>query len=91
MSSLFLSNVMTIGSCVDVYILSHENDNIYSRRYNYQYLILNKRKTIPKGQSKIQRNWQHMVHKTKKNKSKTQHNMCWTSLYTNNTNNVDKT
>jgi len=24
----------------------------------------------------IQRNWQHMVHKTKKNKTKTQHNMC---------------
>jgi hypothetical protein len=31
-----------------------------------------------KGQTKwtIQRNWQHMVHKTKKNKAKTQHNMC---------------
>ena len=91
MSSLFLSNVMTIGSCVDVYILSHENDNIYSRRYNYQYLILNKRKTIPKGQSKIQRNWQHMVHKTKKNKSK--HNTyCVVHHYTQtNTNDVDKT
>ena len=23
-----------------------------------------------------QRNWQHRVHKTKKNKTKTQHNMC---------------
>ena len=35
-----------------------------------------------KGQTKltIQRNWQHMVHKTKKNKAKTQHNMCWTPL-----------
>ena len=52
MSSLFLPNVMTIGSCIDVHILSHENDHIYSSRYNYQYLILNKRKTIPKGQSK---------------------------------------
>jgi ferredoxin-like protein FixX len=31
----------------------------------------------------IQRNWQHRVHKTKKNKTKTQHNMCWTTLYTN--------
>jgi hypothetical protein len=29
----------------------------------------------------IQRNWQHKVHKTKKNKAKTQHNMCWTPLY----------
>jgi hypothetical protein len=25
-------------------------------------------------------NWQHWVHKTKKNKTKTQHNMCWTPL-----------
>jgi hypothetical protein len=31
----------------------------------------------------IQRNWQHRVHKTKKNKTKTQHNMCWTPLCTN--------
>ena len=28
----------------------------------------------------IQRNWQHRVHKTKENKTKTQHNMCWTFL-----------
>ena len=27
----------------------------------------------------IQRHWPHGVHKTKKNKTKTQHNMCWTS------------
>ena len=31
----------------------------------------------------IQRNWQHRVHKTKINKTKTQHNMCWTPLYAN--------
>ena len=38
-----------------------------------------------KGNQKwtIQRNWQHRVHKTKKNKTKTQHNMCWTPLYAN--------
>ena len=35
----------------------------------------------------IQRNWQHSVHKTKKYK-KNQHNMYWTSLYTNNVNNT---
>ena len=29
------------------------------------------------------RNWQHMVYETKKNKTKTQHNMCWTPLYVN--------
>jgi len=28
----------------------------------------------------IQRNWQHRVHKAKKNKTKTQHNMLWTTL-----------
>ena len=26
---------------------------------------------------------QHSVHKTKKNKTEIQHNMCWTPLYTN--------
>jgi len=28
-------------------------------------------------------NWQNRVHKTKTNKAKTQHNMCWTPLYAN--------
>jgi hypothetical protein len=32
---------------------------------------------------KIQRNWQHGEQHTKKNKTKTQHNMCWTPLYGN--------
>jgi len=31
----------------------------------------------------IQRNWLHRLHKTKKNKTKTQDNMCWTSLCAN--------
>jgi len=31
----------------------------------------------------IQRNWQQRVHKMKKNKTKTQHNMYWTSLNVN--------
>jgi hypothetical protein len=43
----------------------------------------------------IQRNRQHRVHKTqdkdKQNKTKTQHNMCWTPLYAKNINNVNKT
>ena len=34
-------------------------------------------------QNTTQRNWQHVVHKTKTNKTKTQHNMCWTPLYVN--------
>ena len=35
-----------------------------------------------KGNQKwtIKINWQQMVHKMKKNKTKTQHNMCWTPL-----------
>ena len=39
----------------------------------------------------IQRNWQHSVHKTKTNKTKRQHNMCWTPIQQANTNNVNKT
>jgi hypothetical protein len=39
----------------------------------------------------IQSNWQHRSHKTKKNKTKTQHNMCWTPLCATNTGNVNKT
>jgi len=31
----------------------------------------------------IQRNRQHRVHKAKKNKTKPQHNMCWTPLCAN--------
>jgi len=29
----------------------------------------------------IQRNWKHRVQKTKTNKTKTQHNICWAPLY----------
>jgi len=42
----------------------------------------------------IQRNRQHKVHETKKNKTKTQHNMCWTPLFATNhkyLDNVNKT
>jgi len=43
------------------------------------------RQTIPKEQCKVtmKRNLQHREHKTKTNKTKTQHNMCWTPLYAN--------
>ena len=40
---------------------------------------------------KIQRNWQHRVHKTKKNKAKAQRNMRWSPQSANKTNNVNKT
>ena len=46
---------------------------------------MNKSYRIPMGQQKstIQRNWQYRVHKTKENKTKTQHNMCGAPLYAN--------
>jgi len=44
-----------------------------------------RRKTQDKW--KIQRNWQHRVYETKKNKPNTQHNICWTPLYSPPTNN----
>ena len=31
----------------------------------------------------VQRNWQHRIYKAKTNKTKTQHNMCWTPLCAN--------
>ena len=39
---------------------------------------------ISKGQHKCKTwiNWQDKVYKTKKNKTKTQYNMCWVQLYT---------
>ena len=49
---------------------------------------LNKRQRIPKGQSNMDNPeklaaYKCSVHKTKKNKTKTQHNMCWTPLHVN--------
>ena len=48
------------------------------------YMLVNVRK-YRRGNQKwtIQRNWQHRVHHTKKNKTKTQHNMRWTPLCAN--------
>ena len=43
-----------------------------------QNLIVNKRQRIPKGKSKMDD--PEILDKTKKNKTKTQHNMCWASL-----------
>ena len=50
----------------------------------YMYLWLNERE-YRRGNEKwtIQRNWQHMVHNTKKSNIKTQHNMCRTPLCAN--------
>ena len=33
--------------------------------------------------STLHRNWKRRVHKTKKNKTNTKHNMCWTPIYAN--------
>ena len=46
----------------------------------------NKRQRIQKGQSKMdnpEKLAKDRVHKTKNNKTKTQHNMCWTPLNVN--------
>jgi len=48
--------------------------------------VKTKRDRIPKGQSKMdnpEKLATYREHKTKKNKTKTQHNMCWTPLCTN--------
>ena len=57
---------------------------VYSRSECCNCCIINVRE-YRRGNQKltIQRNWQHGVHKTKKNKIKTQHNMCWTILLAN--------
>ena len=54
----------------------------------YIYLIYSDESIITvrknrRGKWTIQRNWQHRVYKTKTNKTKTQHNICWTPLYAN--------
>jgi len=54
--------------------------------YIYKCLWVNKMLENSEGAIKkkaIQRNWQQRVHKPKENKTKTQHNMCWTPLYAN--------
>jgi hypothetical protein len=49
---------------------------IYSIKLFVHYINV---REYQRGQSKFdnpEKNWQHSVHKTKKNKTKTQHNMC---------------
>ena len=48
---------------------------------NIDYSKENKRQR--KLKMTLQRSWQHRAHKTKINKTKTQHNMCWTPIYAN--------
>jgi hypothetical protein len=48
-----------------------------------QWFVINSREYRRANQKwTIHRNWQHGVHKPKTNKTKTQHNMCWTPLRT---------
>ena len=67
--------------------------NTHRKEWEKKSQNLNKRYQRGNQKRTIQRNWQHRVHMTKKNKTKTQHNMCWIRYhYTKtNTNNVDKT
>ena len=60
--------------------------NIHVRLLNYNlYSDINVRE-YRRGNQKwtIKRNWQHWVHKTKKNKTNTQHKMFWTPQYVSN-------
>jgi hypothetical protein len=49
----------------------------------YAYKVTNREYRRGNQKLTIQRNWQHRVHKTKTNKTKTQHNMHWTPLCAN--------
>ena len=63
----------------------HGNNTDSISKHNYD-----KRKRILKGQPKIKRNWQGIIHKRKTNRTETQHNMCWEPLYAKrNSNNVN--
>ncbi len=67
---------------IDFHIVNNMKKEMWTKTMKKQkqkediILIKRERQRIPKGQSKwaIQRSWQHRVHKTKTNKTKTQHN-----------------
>ena len=51
----------------------------YNTYLIYSSTLKNTQWEITKEQSR--KNWRHMTHETKENKTKTQQNMCWTPLY----------
>jgi hypothetical protein len=51
----------------------------------------NTKVAIENGQSRETGNIAYTKHKKKTNKAKMQHNMCWTSIFANKYNNVNKT
>ena len=53
---------------------------ILGNNYLYGQSPLNKYYRLPKGQSQMDSPEKQRVHKTKKNKPRPQHNMCWTPL-----------
>ena len=63
--------------------MSVQNKRLLGGRYPPGLKHVNKLKWIPKGKAKLKmkRHWQHWVCKTKTNKTKTQHIMCWTLIY----------
>ena len=65
-----------------------EETGMYKVPRGLHILDLNKCQKNRRGNQEwtIQRNWKHWVHKTEddgKQSKKTQHNMCWTTLYAN--------
>jgi hypothetical protein len=78
-SCFVLSYYMSLPSEFHVVVsvaISHKNDV----RPHPQLLIGRKYRRSNQKWT-IHRNWQHRVHKMKKNKNKTQHNMCLTPIY----------
>ena len=59
---------------------------IYKTNGFLHVILVNNCQRIPKGQSQMdnpEKLATYRVHKTKRNKAKTQHNICWTPLYAN--------
>jgi predicted Holliday junction resolvase-like endonuclease len=66
--------IIYLTLCIAVYVTVYAVVYINVREY---------RRSTSNQKSTIQRNWQHRVHKRGKTKTKTQHNMWWTSLCAN--------
>jgi len=61
--------------------IEHDKAMVSKReKYMYKHRISDREYRRGNQTWTTQRNWQHRVHKAKKNKTKTQHNMRWTPL-----------
>jgi hypothetical protein len=72
-------NIFSIN-CVEFNILLELDIFVVSRLFEMSNTLYNKTLRINNGQSRETGNIGYTKHKTKTNKSKTQHNMLWTPL-----------